>query len=145
MSDCPSAAHGTPQDPYGCYERERAEAARIDRIVETVEARVDAAIYSNVSTWRDGRMVRQTWRELAEEREAEIARLRGFERMVLDLDRNENGRHEGDADVGDRDGVSQGNPLPLTTGSTLGYGLGGSIRYVMPERGKRHDPDAWIS
>ena len=105
---------------------------------------LDPAVYSNVSTWRDGGMVQLTWQQLAEQHAEEIRRLRKFERMVSDLDRNENGRHEGDADVGDRDGVSQGNPLPLTTGSTLGYGLGGSIRYVMPERGKRHDPDAWI-
>lgn len=102
---------------------------------------LDPAVYSNVSTWRDGGMVRQTWRELAEEREAEIQRLRKFERMVSDLDRNENGRHEGDADVGAPGGVSQGN---FTTGQLIGYGLGGSIRYVMPERGKRSDPDAWI-
>ena len=107
-------------------------------------SRVEDAIYSPVSVLVDGEWRRQTWRQLAEERAEEIARLRKFERMVLDIDRNANGRHEGDADVGDRDGVSQGNPLPLTTGSTLGYGLGGGHRYVMPERGKRHDPDAWI-
>lgn len=37
-ADCPSAAHGTPQDPYGCHERERAIEARIDRAVEAAHA-----------------------------------------------------------------------------------------------------------
>jgi hypothetical protein len=74
---------------------------------------------------------------------AERLQLQKFARMVSDLDRNEHGRHEGDADAGDPSGASQGNPL-LRTGDTLGYGLGGGIRYVMPERGRRHDPDAWI-
>jgi hypothetical protein len=62
--------------------------------------------------------------------------------MIIDLDRNENGRHEGDADVGDPTGVSQGNPR-LRTGDVLGYDLGGRP-YVMPARGRRHDPTAWV-
>lgn len=33
MNDCPSAAHGTSRDPYGCYERENAEQRRIERAV----------------------------------------------------------------------------------------------------------------
>lgn len=65
-----------------------------------------------------------------------------FASMVADLDRNEHGRHEGDADVSDASGRSQGNPL-LPTGATLGYSLGGRWRYVVPERGRRHDPSAW--
>jgi hypothetical protein len=68
-------------------------------------------------------------------------RLRQFQRMVNDLDRNENGRHEGDVDCGDPTGVSQGNPR-LHTGDILGYDIGGRP-YVMPPRGQRHDPDAW--
>jgi hypothetical protein len=36
--DCPSAAHGTNRDPYGCYERERAVEARIERAVATATA-----------------------------------------------------------------------------------------------------------
>lgn len=94
-------------------------------------------IYSN--TWKENK--RLTWRELSEEQQEEIWRLRKFQRMVNDLDRNEHGRHEGDADVGDPTGVSHGNPR-LKTGDILGYQLGG-IPYVMPERGKRHDPKAW--
>jgi hypothetical protein len=72
----------------------------------------------------------------------EELRLRKFGTMVRDLDRNENGRHEGDADVGDPSGVSRGNPR-LRTGGVLGYTIGGRP-YVMPERGRRHDPDAWL-
>jgi hypothetical protein len=76
--------------------------------------------------------------------EAEVrAPLDPFRRMVSDLDRNENGRHEGDADVGDPSGVSQGNPR-MKTGDVIGYMLGGHP-YVMPPRGKRHDPAAWIA
>ena len=104
---------------------------------------LDPAIYSNVSTMIDGKLVRQTWQQLTEEYAAEIQRLRKFERMVSDLDRNINGRHEGDADVGVPGGVSLGNPK-FTTGNTIGHGLGGQIRYVVPPRGQRHDPDAWI-
>ena len=44
-------------------------------------------------------------------------------------------------DVGDPTGVSQGNPR-LHAGDVLGYDIGGRP-YVMPERGKRHDPAAW--
>jgi hypothetical protein len=62
--------------------------------------------------------------------------------MIIDLDRNENGRHEGDADVGDPTGVSQGNPR-LRTCVVLGYDMGGRP-YVMPARGRRHDPTAWV-
>lgn len=106
----------------------------------------DPAIYSDT-----GRMVyredgtsafeRATWRELAEELRQDVANLRRFQRMVTDLDRNEHGRHEGDADVGDPTGVSQGNPR-LKTGDVLGYSLSGTP-YVVPERGQRHDPTAW--
>lgn len=111
----------------------------------TEQREYDPAIYSPTSTlvnhadgtseWR-----RLTWAQLWQDQQEEIARLRKFERMVCDLDRNQNGRHEGDIDTG---GTSQGNPR-LHTGDVLGYGLGGSVRYVMPERGRRHDPDAWI-
>lgn len=70
---------------------------------------------------------------------AELLHLQKFATMVADLDRNEHGRHEGDIDGS---APSQGNPR-LQTGDVLGYSLGGAWRYVMPERGKRHDPDAW--
>jgi hypothetical protein len=87
-----------------------------------------------------GDLVGRLQGELDEAR-AEIQNLGRFRRMVSDLDRNEHGRHEGDADVGDPTGVSQGNPR-LHTGDVLGYDIGGRP-YVMPERGKRHDAQAW--
>lgn len=37
MSECPSAYHGGPEDPYSCYEREMAEDARVEA---TVQARL---------------------------------------------------------------------------------------------------------
>jgi hypothetical protein len=70
---------------------------------------------------------------------AEKLHLQKFATMVSDLDRNEHGRHEGDVDGSQ---PSLGNPR-VQTGDVLGYSLGGSWRYVMPERGRRHDPDAW--
>lgn len=110
----------------------------------------DPAIYSNVGHWvaddtedGGGHFQPRTWRELCADREAQLARLRGFETIVNDLDRNTNGRHEGDADVFDPTGVSQGNPR-LKTGDVLGYSIAGDRRpYLMPERGRRHDPEAW--
>lgn len=105
-------------------------------------------MHSNVGRWLSddtgpdgGHMEWLTWKELADQRETEIGRLRWWQQMVADLDRNENGRHEGDADYGDPTGISQGNPQ-LRTGDILGYDIGGHP-YVMPERGKRHNPDAW--
>lgn len=103
----------------------------------------DPDVYSDRSTGVPGSLAirRMTWRELAEDFREKLGELELFRQMVIDLDRNEHGRHEGDADVGDPSGVSQGNPR-LHTGDVLGYGLGGAP-YVMPERGKRHDPRAW--
>ena len=112
--------------------------------LDSLPGRVEDAIYSPDSVLVNGQWRRQTWQQLAEERDAEITRLRKFERLVLDLDRNEGGRHEGDADVGDPSGVSQGNFRGIRTGDVIGHSLGGHP-YRMPERGKRHDPDAWIS
>ena len=88
-----------------------------------------------------GHMQWLTWEELAHQQEKELARLRLFQALILDLDRNPNGRHEGDADVGDPTGISQGNPK-FRTGEEIGYGLGGQP-IVMPPRDKRHDPTAW--
>lgn len=68
--------------------------------------------------------------------------LLDFQRMVLDLTRNEHGRHEGDADVGDVTGVSRGNPF-LKEGDIIGFSIGGRWKYVVPARGKRHDVEAW--
>lgn len=105
----------------------------------------DPAVYSDSSIGEvvDGEHMwrRLTWKEVAEEREQQVQRLRGFQAIVADLDRNPNGRHEGDADVDDPTGVSQGNPK-FTTGDVVGYQLGGKP-YLMPPRGKRSDPQAW--
>ena len=111
----------------------------------------DPAIYSDsLRLVRDegdapdapGRWIPYTWREVAEQLGEQVAKLIAFKRMVIDLDRNHNGRHEGDADVGDPSGVSHGGRLH--TGDLLGYGIGGRVRYVMPERARRHDPHAWV-
>lgn len=106
----------------------------------------DPDVYSDqsISVARDDGVCdvqRLTWREVAELLRREVSELRRFQQMVLDLDRNANGRHEGDPDVYDPTGISQGNPL-VRTGEVLGYGLRGD-KYVMPERGRRHDPRAW--
>jgi hypothetical protein len=106
---------------------------------------LDPQIYSGTSVdpGDGGGFRRLTWREEAERLRAEVRRLSVFARMVNDLDRNEHGRHEGDVDGGDPTGVSQGNPR-LHTGDVLGYSIAGDQRpYVMPERGQRHDPQAW--
>lgn len=118
----------------------------------TPETEYDPAVYDlSTGYWacddslpEGGRFVPQTWRQLAEERAAELSRLRDFQTMVLDLDRNEHGRHEGDADVGDPSGVSIGNPH-IRPGQVFAYSIAGDRRpYVMPERGRRHDPAAWV-
>lgn len=85
---------------------------------------------------------RLTWQELAEQQAAEIRRLQEFATMISDLDRNVNGRHEGDADTGDPTGRSRGNPK-LHTGDVLGYSIHGTHVYRMPDREHRHDPAAW--
>lgn len=91
----------------------------------------------------DGSLRPFTWREVAETQEEELRLLRAFRSVLLDLDRNENGRHEGDADVGDPSGVSQGNPH-LRPGAVIGYTIGGQQRpIVMPARADRHRPEAW--
>jgi hypothetical protein len=105
--------------------------------MDSETAKYDPSIYSNIS--QNGQ--RLTWKELYEESRKEISRLRKFQIMVMDLDRNEHGRHQGDIDTGDHTGVSRGNPN-LMAGQVLGYSLGGGV-YVVPERDKRHDPDAW--
>lgn len=96
-------------------------------------------IYSD--TTRNGE--RLTWKQVAEVREAEIRRLSVFATMVADLDRNANGRHEGDYDSGDPTGISQGNPH-IREGQTIGYSLHRTYAYVMPPRFQRNDPEAWL-
>jgi hypothetical protein len=107
---------------------------------------LDPAIYSNQSLWEtgpdgEGHSTPLTWQQVAEQQAGELAHLRRFVTLINDLDRNENGRHEGDTDVGDPTGISHGNPH-LHTGDVLGWNISGQP-YVMPPRGRRHDPTAW--
>lgn len=85
---------------------------------------------------------RQTWQQLYERERAKVLELGPYRIMLSDLSRNENGRHEGDGDFGDPSGMSQGNPH-LKTGDVIGYSLGGSWKYVVPEPRRRHDLHAW--
>ena len=87
------------------------------------------------------RVVSQSVAAIAELRR-DGPQLRQWAIMVADLDRSEHGRHEGDVQSGSPTGVSEGNPH-LPTGARLGYSLDGTYAYVMPERGRRHDPEAW--
>ncbi len=41
---------------------------------------------------------RQTWQQLYERERVKVLDLEGYRIMLSDLDRNENGRHEGDGD-----------------------------------------------
>jgi len=72
----------------------------------------------------------------------EYTRLITFYNIIMDLDRNANGRHKGDADSGDPTGVSQGN-LILPVGMQIGWTLGG-YSIIVPPRGDRHKPEAWM-
>jgi hypothetical protein len=83
--------------------------------------------------------VRQTWQQVAIDREERLRQLEACATMLADLDRNRNGRHEGDVDSG---AVSLGNPH-LSTGQTIGYSLHGRFAYVVPEPRLRGDVEAW--
>jgi hypothetical protein len=72
-----------------------------------------------------------------------LAQLHKFATLVSDLDRNFEGRHEGDVSSGEPTGVSQGNPI-LPVGMHIGYTLARHRRIVVPPREVRHDPDAWL-
>ncbi|MFI0406616.1 hypothetical protein [Actinomadura sp. 3N508] len=82
---------------------------------------------------------------------ADPARARSFADMWTDLDRCPHGRHEGDTCTGwtgpgvyqggCEGGVSLGNPH-IQTGSHVGFDYTAQP-YVMPERARRHDPEAW--
>lgn len=113
-----------------------------------IEGPPEPSPWSNITQWvadpsepRGGRHQRLSWKQVAEDREKEIRELRKFRQILFDLDRNENGRHEGDGDVGDLSGISMGNPR-LSVGDVLGYDISGR-RYIIPGRADRHDPDAW--
>lgn len=85
---------------------------------------------------------RQTWQQLYEREHAKVLELEGYRIMLADLSRNEHGRHQGDGDVYDPSGMSQGNPH-LKTGDVIGYTLGGASKYVVPEPRLRGDIRAW--
>lgn len=68
-------------------------------------------------------------------------RIEGLAKILLDLDRCQHGRHEGDACFGCPTGFSSGNPN-MTTGQVIGYGLDGQW-IVLPDREHKHDPNAW--
>lgn len=63
-----------------------------------------------------------------------------FMLILLDLDRCEHGRHEGDACIG-CGGPSVGNNL-INPGEVIGFGRDGTL-IVMPGRDAKFDPDAW--
>ena len=60
--------------------------------------------------------------------------------ILLDLDRCQHGRHEGET-CGDCGGPSAGNPH-MRTGTVVGYQVHGR-QIVMPDRERKHDPAAW--
>lgn len=82
---------------------------------------------------------RLTWQQVAIDREERLRKLEALGTMLADLDRNRNGRHEGDVDSGT---VSLGNPH-LATGQTIGYSIHGRFAYVVPEPRLRGDVEAW--
>lgn len=81
----------------------------------------------------------QTWQQLYERERTRCVELQSYRVMLSDLDRNEHGRHEGDIDGAS---PSLGNPH-LKTGDVIGYSLGGSWKYVVPESRLRGNLDAW--
>lgn len=89
----------------------------------------------------DGKQL--TWKEVAERERQNSLRLHDAQRLLADLDRSPNGRHQGDVEGQDPTGFSQGNPH-LTTGATIGYDIGGKP-YVVPEPRMRGNIDAWQS
>jgi hypothetical protein len=104
--------------------------------------------WSNVTNWvadpdapNGGRHVRMAWKELYEQEKERRIRAEQFERILMDLDRNPHGRHEGDYDVNEYEGVSRGNPH-IRLNQILGYDIGGRV-YRMPARANRHKPEAW--
>ena len=84
-----------------------------------------------------------TWKELYERERQRVIELERYQIMLSDLDRNEAGRHQGDSDVGDPTGISQGNPW-LRTGQAIGYTIHGNRKYVVPEPHLRRNLDAWL-
>lgn len=102
------------------------------------EAAGDSDDLSPLSTLYVGGL-RQTWQQVAIDREERLRELEPVLTMLSDLDRSRQGRHEGDVEGG---AVSLGNPH-LSTGQTIGYSIGGSFAYVVPEPRLRGDVAAW--
>lgn len=82
---------------------------------------------------------RQTWEQMYQREHTERLRLQAYQTMLTDLDRCEHGRHQGDV-CGNC--PSEGNPH-LKTGDVIGYSLGGSWKYVVPEPRLRGDIHHW--
>lgn len=61
-------------------------------------------------------------------------------KVLMDLDRCQHGRHQGD-DCGSCGGPSKGNHH-LQPGTVIGYGLRGD-QIVMPDRDHKSDPSSW--
>ena len=71
----------------------------------------------------------------------ELAEGRAALLMVSDLDRCEHGRHQGDACYGC--GAESAGNVNVQEGEPIGHAVRGA-RYVMPARGERHRPSAWL-
>lgn len=92
-------------------------------------------VWSNVT--RNGH--RLTWRELADERAAELRDATRFRALIFDLDRCEHGRHEGDVCS---NGTSEGNPF-APPGRRIGTTIDGDPIVVPEGRIDRHDIKKW--
>lgn len=110
-------------------------AAEILTLVDTAAGRPDVSPMSGI--WAHG--VEQTWQQVAIDRESRLIALEPLLTMLADLDRNRNGRHEGDVDAGT---VSLGNPH-LVPGQVIGYSILGTHAYVVPDREHLTEPAAW--
>lgn len=115
--------------------------------LEACRADVPALVAEVRRLWEHIDLMHETWAGAVtvtrqrDEARAEAQRLQKFARIISDLDRSPNGRHEGDAEVQAADGVSPGNPH-IREGEVFAYDIGGRP-YVMPPRTQRHDPDMW--
>lgn len=82
--------------------------------------------------------------EMAKRERENFQRAQRLATILYDLDRCQHGRHEGDVCSGESgcNGPSKGNPH-VKTGDVIGYTIDRKP-ITMPERGRRHDPDAWV-
>lgn len=84
---------------------------------------------------------RLTWKEAAEHYMTQTHEARRFKTLLLDLDRCEHGRHEGDV-CSSCGGPSHGNPAVQER--HLGYDLSGRP-IVIPDRHRSHIAEAWLA